>query len=69
MVVVGLREEVSNLPVHSLAGLGHEADVLAALQPDTNTLVIRVYTNLSNLPDKDAHQRYGLFGQARLLVK
>lgn len=64
-----LELEVNGTQVSVVAGLGHEADVLAALQPGTNTLVIRVYTNLSNLLDKDAHQRYGLFGQARLLVK
>ena len=58
----------TDIPETESLGLGHEVDVLAALQPGTNKLVARVYTNLSNLLDKGAHQRYGLFGPVVLLT-
>lgn len=60
---------VNGCHVPVVAGLGHEVDVRSALKVGENDVIIRVCTNLSNTFDKDANQRYGLFGSVWVVAR
>ena len=64
-----LELDVNGKRVPVVAGLGHEVDVRSELKVGENDVTIRVYTNLSNAFDKKANQRYGLFGNAWVVVR
>lgn len=61
--------DVNGTQVPVVAGLDRTIDVRGALCAGTNHMTVRVYSNLSNLLDKDARRRYGLFGEVEFLER